>query len=37
MSEFIHHINVSSLQIECDISKRYKNRPVNIMGGVSVL
>jgi len=24
-------------EIECDISKRYKNRPVNIMGGVNVL
>jgi len=24
-------------KIESDISKRYKNRPVNIMGGVQVL
>jgi hypothetical protein len=33
---FIHD-NLFLLQIERDISKRYKNRPVNIMGGVNVL
>lgn len=29
--------NIGFLQIEEDISKRYKNRPVNLMGGLSFL
>lgn len=33
------HLDVFFLfisQIEADISKRYKNRPVNLMGGINV-